>query len=536
MSSFRKLLETQRKFSFKLLKPSMRVLGNKGELQLKALAIARLDRERSLNDLTFYLGDRVCQAETKLLLGSLPGKRLVFKLVLTVPVEDIFSMPIHNLLRIQTLGECGAPVWHGVMYSVFAPLYLALHTTLLHCSDEGVVAYFRQNAGKGVTFTVRHENVTDSLGARMSLCAAWLASKLAFWVNPVLLFEKNGRHCEESARMAFERLIDEGNVSARFVLSDDVLEQSDLGEQYRPFVVRQHSFLHYLYFFRCKTFLGTEAMAHCIELRCQSLLVQRKLKSRKNTYVFLQHGVMYMVSLDSPERTSFQRRGMKGNPYVVVSSQKEARHFIELAGFKEDEIIVCGLPKFDRGYLNPNADKILVMPTWRVWEFNEMRHSPESTKYVQMVNRMVDSVPAELRDKLVVASHPLFSKSTFASGGVQEMRSYDELLRDVSLLITDYSSIAYDAFYRGSNVIFYWEELEECMAHYGGNTHLMLTEETAFGPVCRNQEELRRAIEGLYGARQSESYQEGYRQIVEFRDGKNTERLLGALAEKGILQ
>ena len=51
---------------------------------------------------------------------------------------------------------------------------------------------------------------------------------------------------------------------------------------------------------------------------------------------------------------------------------------------------------------------------------------------------------------------------------------YDDILKHTKLLITDYSSIAYDAFYRGCNVIFYWEELQECLEAYGPSTKLMI--------------------------------------------------------------
>ena len=33
-----------------------------------------------------------------------------------------------------------------------------------------------------------------------------------------------------------------------------------------------------------------------------------------------------------------------------------------------------GLPKFDRNTLNEDADKIVVMPTWRPCEYNEARY------------------------------------------------------------------------------------------------------------------------------------------------------------------
>ena len=76
---------------------------------------------------------------------------------------------------------------------------------------------------------------------------------------------------------------------------------------------------------------------------------------------FLQHGVMYMVSLDSESRSFFKPMKTEGKYRVVTSSVEEARHFIELGGYDPETIYVCGLPKFDRNTLNEDADKIVVM-------------------------------------------------------------------------------------------------------------------------------------------------------------------------------
>ena len=447
-----------------------------------------------------------------------------------LPLSDVIKMPIHNSVTVQINSNDPCKV----SFNAFCKRYLALHTPFISLKAEGLVAFFRQNIGKGTTFTVRHANYTDCFGKHFKLTLAWLASKLTFWINPVLIFEKNGRHYEESGRAVYEQLIDEGNRSVRFILADDVMRTSKIAEPYKKRIVRQHTFKHYLLFFRCRTFLGTEALAHAIELRCQHLFAQRKLKSRKLTYVFLQHGVMYMISLNSPQRTSFRRRNVKGKFYVVASSEKEAQHFIDYAGFSEDEIIVCGLPKFDRSYLNDLHDKILVMPTWRIWEFAQMREDPQGAPYTMMVKQIMAAIPDDLKDKVLVATHPLFNPATFSVQPAPSV-SYDELLRDVSLLITDYSSIAYDAFYRGSNVVFWWQEKDECMQRYGKGTHLMIDEQTAFGPVCYAAQDLTKAIRQLYGLPQKSEYQQHFSEIVEHHDDCNTRRLITELKNRGIL-
>lgn len=111
----------------------------------------------------------------------------------------------------------------------------------------------------------------------------------------------------------------------------------------------------------------------------------------------------------------------------------------------------------------------MVMLTWRPWEFVTGTNNIKDTAYYKMLKRIVDAVPDNLKDRLVVMPHPLLARQADIDNEdevwkyyVPEVK-YDELLKRTKLLITDYSSISYDAFYRGSNVIFDWEEKDECM-------------------------------------------------------------------------
>ena len=133
---------------------------------------------------------------------SLPFKgegRLNLRLIrIDIPLEEALTMPIHNVVRLRASASLFADDSSGVRFSAFMPKYLAAHTAFHVLDDERLVLYFRQNAGKGTTFTVRHLNVTDSWTKQAKLFLAWAASKLAFWIDPILLHEKNGRHYEES--------------------------------------------------------------------------------------------------------------------------------------------------------------------------------------------------------------------------------------------------------------------------------------------------------------------------------------------------
>ena len=516
-------------------------------LAMEGVVRISLDAPTALEDIRVLLGGEECVASFSARYPlSAKRKSHLCKLHVIVAFREAATMPFHSKLTLQLPdGEAAGAIDNEgskqqvvIRYQAGLFKYLALHGPYYHDKESGLTAYFRQFYDKGTAFTVRHTNTTDFFPARTKVLAARILANVAVWVNPLLLYEKNCLHYEESASVVFERLVDSGVQNARYVLQGDCIDALDVDERYKRYMVRAHSFRHYLYFFRSKCFISTESQYHALELRCQSIWYRRKLECRpdKLTHVLLQHGVMYMVSLDSPERTVWQKRDRGPTIYPVVSSELEARHFVELAGFDRKNLLLCGLPKFDRSYLNPSADKILIMPTWRIWEFQAMRANPESTKYVQMIKRIVEAIPDELKSKVVVVPHPLFDASVYTgtpNAGIP--KSYDVLLRDAKLLITDYSSIAYDAFYRGSNVVFYWEEKDECMAHYGEPTHLMIDEDTAFGPVCYSAEELTSCVERIYPLEQDEMFENRYKRIVEFHDGRNTDRLMNSLKSLGIV-
>ena len=100
-----------------------------------------------------------------------------------------------------------------------------------------------------------------------------------------------------------------------------------------------------------KTFLGSEALVHAIDLRISNKHALNKINDKSLNYVFLQHGVMYMVSLDSESRSFFKPMKTEGKYRVVTSSVEEARHFIELGGYDPEVSMKTSplMPGFDWG-------------------------------------------------------------------------------------------------------------------------------------------------------------------------------------------
>ena len=210
-------------------------------------------------------------------------------------------------------------------------------------------------------------------------------------------------------------------------------------------------------------------------------------------------------------------------------------------GYNSNVVKLTGLPRYD-GLEDDAHKQIVIMPTWRRWETNQASIDFTKTKYYKMLERMVSSVPEKYRDRLIVLPHPLMKKvisdkkNELSKYMVPDDMTYDDVLKTCDLLITDYSSIAYDAFYRGAKVIFYWEEKDECMEHYGGEAHLMLNTDNVYGDVCYNKEELKKVFNDNYMKPQKEKFVNRYKKIVGFSDGKNSERIIKYLRKDKMLK
>lgn len=506
------------------------------KLQIRALCVLKtLNSGKKIDDfnkLQIDIGGSIMPSKFKKLLNLSKGFVLGWYRI-EVPIDMLGNLDIQNKIIVKYANYEGR-----ILFCAFdRKKGRGRNSKIFFRKDLSI--YFRQSAKNSVYLTIRRQNQYDFVSGRIKILWAYIISKFKREKNLILLFEKECQQYEESAAVLYEKLIDQGYYNCFFIINRNHPVVQNLNEKYRKNLIYKDSFQHIVRFFQCKKFIGTETMGHAMQLRIANKHVIRKIQNGKFDYVFLQHGVMYMVSLDADARIGFREQNYR-RYRVVVSSQLEAEHFITLGGFQPEEMYVTGLAKFDRSFRNTGADKIVIMPTWRRWESNLAQSNFSATKYYCMIERIVNAIPDQLKEKLIVLPHPLMRDAMERSSCelkkyFPETASYNEILRRCEILITDYSSIAYDAFYRGSKVIFFWEEKDECLHMYGGNAHLMIDETSAFGDVCWNTDDLAVAVHKNYGMNQPKEYVQRYRKIVTYNDGQNTERISKKLLKEHII-
>ena len=280
-----------------------------------------------------------------------------------------------------------------------------------------------------------------------------------------------------------------------------------------------------------QTFISTESMNHIIGLNICDANVSLKIGKGEYDYIFLQHGVMYMYCLE--HRTFVRGKGFTKNSKVVVSSQTEADHFITYGHFNQRDLIISGLPKFDRNYKLPNADKILIMPTSRAFEYNIIRLNPMESTYYKFVKNIIACVPEELREKVIVVGHPLLKEHLLATDlkeFIPQEYVYNELLQETRLLITDYSSVHFDFVYMKKPVIYYQFDRKEFFEkqYLKGEFDV---ERDGFGPVVTETKQLVQELIRMWDKQLKidDFYYQRMRMFYQIYDNKNCERVFHAI-------
>lgn len=135
-------------------------------------------------------------------------------------------------------------------------------------------------------FDSSKKNLTDKTIEQIKLDFAYYLSKIMPKKKIVLLYEKESSRYEESASVLYEKLIDDGYKDAYFILDKNYSHFHEIANKYRTNILYKGSFKHYLYFFMSKTFLGSEALVHAIDLRISNKHALNKINDKSLNYVF----------------------------------------------------------------------------------------------------------------------------------------------------------------------------------------------------------------------------------------------------------
>jgi len=246
--------------------------------------------------------------------------------------------------------------------------------------------------------------------------------------------------------------------------------------------------------------------------------------------VFLQHGIMgtkWMTQLYGAEARGFEA------DQVHVSSPSERRMLIRDFGYSAARVVVTGLTRFDE-LLAPSepGNQVLVIPTWRDWIFSDQDFA-ESEFLEQWSGLLADHAFATAVDgrEVVVVLHPNMRNFShrLAGPGLRIVRqgeaSVQELIRSAELVVTDYSSVGFDAAILGRSVVYFQFDRERFLGP--GGSHLDLDRDLP-GRVAVNRQAAVAAVADAI-ATGSEQFGERVHTFFPAADRQSAERATQAI-------
>lgn len=265
-------------------------------------------------------------------------------------------------------------------------------------------------------------------------------------------------------------------------------------------------------------------------------------------YVFLQHGI-------TKDDLSNWLNGKKIALFVTASHDEY--HSIVDNGtsykFGSKEVKLTGFPRYDKliAQNQPNSKQILIMPTWRsgisgtAIKGTEREKNPDfmQTNYAKHWHGLLNHHSLyELHQKgykIIFAPHPNIKQymDEFTVPDFIQIYNYSDygiqqLFQAASMLITDYSSVAFDIAYLNKPIIYYQFDHEDVFS--GAHTYqkgYFDYERDGFGDIAHTESELLIKLNQLIHGNDDnlKIYQERGNKTFAFRDNFNCERVYQAI-------
>lgn len=311
-------------------------------------------------------------------------------------------------------------------------------------------------------------------------------------------------------------------------------------------IVEPDSFMHCILFLAAEKNISSQndgAYPFWKTLRRKDLKRWKKLSNPKQAVIFLQHGVIQ----DGIPHESFDY-GNNPMDCFIVSAEREKRFIVDNYGYPEFRVPNLGLCRFDNLFNNRSETEkiVLVMPTWRIWlqpqiQDHKMEDSErfESSEYCKVFRELLTS------EKMLITMRRNGYRVLFYPH--YEMQKYIELFQDVEndvvricskeeydvqdllirsrILITDYSSVAFDFAYLDKNLVYYQFDIKRFSRDHFMKGYFDFDKD-GFGPVFMERDAVIAYIAEIVekNNRNSMPYHERRKDFFGRFDGLNSQR------------
>ncbi len=254
--------------------------------------------------------------------------------------------------------------------------------------------------------------------------------------------------------------------------------------------------------------------------------------------ICIQHG------LSIQKIANFQNRLYANTKLYCLASPFERDNVAKpIYGYEPDMLKMTGLARYD-GLRSKEQKQILITPTWRknvvqtkgVGMTNEHNNYFKETAYYRIYNSLINdqtliTCAKELGYRIIFLLHPAMSAQIddYDRNDYVELlqatgdMSYEKILTESSLMVTDYSGVQFDFAYQRKPIVYYHPD--ELPPHYteGG----LIYSTMGFGPICTGHEQIIAELCGYMkrGCRMKDEYRKRADQFFAFDDFRNAERI-----------
>lgn len=247
--------------------------------------------------------------------------------------------------------------------------------------------------------------------------------------------------------------------------------------------------------------------------------------------IFLQHGVT------KDNVSSWLHKYEKNLKLIVTVSDDEAKSFLDEGyNYKKEIIQTLGFPRFDNLKKTKTQKQILIMPSWR----KKLLYAPPQyiidSEYFKAINSLINSkelieLAKKYDYKIIFKPHPrvydyieLFDTNDYVK--IDEVTTYQELFKSSDLMITDYSSVAFDFAYMEKPLIYY-----QYGDDYNFEEGYFKYKTMGFGEVVAIQEDLNQIVEEYLqnNCQMKEEYKSRVDNFYKYKDKNNCKRVYEAI-------
>lgn len=302
--------------------------------------------------------------------------------------------------------------------------------------------------------------------------------------------------------------------------------------------------------FKCKLYaLNAEAVAatHASVMQYCGIpryLVPNLLDLFNAKIICIQHG------LTVQQLGQYQNRVFDNTTLYCLASKYEKKNLMHpIYGYNETMLKLNGLARYD-GLKSNDKKFILITPTWRrnvvtlgiAYKKKPYNEHFKYTEYFRLYNTLInDKKLIECAKKngygITYLLHPAMSPQIedFKQNGFVDIiaasgdMSYEKILTEASLMVTDYSGVQFDFAYMRKPIVYYHPDTLPPHYESGGINY----DTQGFGPIITNHEDLVNEICKYMesSCKTEKKYIERANDFFEYDDFNNSERIYREIYE-----